>query len=111
MKDEKKLVLDLLDRGRITKEEALILLDGMDSDNINGKTERTSFEGGLKQIGKSIDGFAKKANEKYKEYEPQIQDATEKAKDLIVTKYNDISKKTGEAKKDAENIFEHDEFL
>ncbi len=115
MKEEKKLILELLEEKRISKEQALNLLEAINAKEHGSKT--SGIEQELKKFGKTVDKsftkLSKKANKTYKKYEPTINDVAEKTMNKAKDIYGDISKTIKKDKDifdDVDDIFEYDDF-
>lgn len=84
MKQERLKVLGLLEEGKISADEASMLLDKLnqaDSHHFISEDTAEQVEEKLQRFAKSAEGFAKefsqKAAEKYKEVEPKLKKASQ----------------------------------
>jgi len=81
--NEKMRVLDLLESGKITADEAANLLEVLGSSRIMSKETRENVEEKIQQFAQDVTKFAKevgcKAQVLYKEAEPKIKKASQTA--------------------------------
>ncbi len=105
MKEQRKIVLELLESDKISKEEAFKLLEVIDND-IDPNSKNNRFERELRKLGKSLDKTLVKANKKYKEYQPKVKDVTEKTLDSVKMSYKKFKKKDI----NENDIFDYDDF-
>jgi len=83
MANEKMRVLDLLEAGKITADEAAKLLDALGGSRFMNKETRDNVEEKLQQFAKDMNRFAKDVGGKvqvfYKDVEPKIKKASQQA--------------------------------
>lgn len=106
MVEERKIVLDLLEKGTISKEEAFKLLEALDK----AKDDGFDINEELKKLRDSADKFFTIAKEKVKEAEPKVQSSARQAKNKAKDIFRTLREKK-EGKPNEEDIFEHDYFL
>ncbi len=109
MVEERKIILDLLDINRITKEEAFKLLEALDKSQKSHS--KFNFDRELHKLGKSADRLIKDISDKYKKYEPNINEVAKKTKDSAINLFNNVSGKIKKEKPKENDIFEHDDFV
>lgn len=90
MKDEKKIVLQLLEEQKINKDDALKLLEALDKAKAADKN-KVDISKTLDTAKKKFGDVSLKASKKYEEIKPEIKKASKKTKDSISDIYKDIS--------------------
>jgi polyhydroxyalkanoate synthesis regulator phasin len=114
MKQAKMKVLELLEAGKITADEATRLLDAMKRTESQGfyfdEDAREEFEERVSRFTKNVDSFARefggKVESVYRDLEPKIKKASNTVLEKTAAIFDDISKSLNEslenAKKSAE---------
>ncbi len=107
MSEERKIILNLLEKGSISNEDAFKLLEALD----NTKTGSSfNIQEELDKLGKSTEKYINKAQEKFDDAVPHIQSGANKAINKAQDALRILANKTsGKSKND--DIFEHDDFL
>lgn len=109
--NEKKIILELLEQGKITKDEALRLIEAINRAENSNYTRKKSFERTFRKAGKSLDKLTDEVLEKYKKFEPTINEKTEVVRDRASDIINDICFKIDTMKKNkTSDIFDYDDF-
>lgn len=109
--NEKQIILELLEQGKITKDEALRLIEAINKAENSNYTRKKSFERSFRKVGKSLDKLSDEAVEKYKKYEPVFNEKTEVVRDRASDIINDVCFKIDTMKKKrAEDIFDYEDF-
>jgi polyhydroxyalkanoate synthesis regulator phasin len=116
MKQAKMKVLELLEMGKITADEATKLLDAMKRNDGNGgfvfdEDTREQLEEKVARFSKNVDAFAKdfgsKVESVYRDLEPKIKKASAVVLEKTAAVFDDISRSLNEslenARKAAEN--------
>ena len=98
MKEERLKVLELIENGKISAEEAAKLLDALKGGG--SRDARDEEEDKLSRVSASVDSFAKdfkeKANAAFKQVEPRFKAATRTVIEKTVGVLDDISKSLSE---------------
>ena len=112
MKKERLKVLDMVEKGTITVEEASRLLENL---AVTGEASREhelveDFEESASNFAHSVEVFLKdmggKVGEKYKDMEPKIRVATKKVVEKTAVLMDDLSKSLHESAKNMESKLE-----
>jgi len=112
MKQERMKILDLLDEGKITADEAAKLLDVIKSskDSNDGwfvfdSETSENMEEKFKTFTKNVDSFARefggKVQEAYKHMEPKIKKASQTVLEKTASVFDDISRSLNESLENA----------
>ena len=102
MNNEKMRVLDLLEAGKITADEAAKLLESLGNGSWGmSKESRENVEERLQQFGKDLSKFAKdagcKLQEFYKELEPKVKKATQHAAEKAACALDSLAQNINES--------------
>ena len=104
--NEKMKVLELLEAGKITAEEAAKLIDSLGGARFISKESMDNVEDRLSQFGKDISCFAKDAGAKlqelYKDLEPKIKKATQQAAEKAANALDNLANNINESIEAAE---------
>ena len=115
MKQERMKVLELLESGKITAEEATRLLETIKRPEHGGfafdDDTKEQFEEKVNRFTKNVDGFARdfgsKVENAYREFEPKLKKASQVVLEKTASIFDDISKSLNEsleqARKNAES--------
>ncbi len=106
MSEERKIILNLLEKGSISNEEAFKLLEALD----NTKGNKFDLEQELDKLGKSTEKYVRLAQEKFDEAVPHIQSGANKVINKAQDALKTLANKTSNKSKN-DDIFEHDDFL
>jgi len=94
-KTERMRVLDLLDAGKITADEATKLLDALGGSHFISKESRDNLEERVGQFAKEVNKFAKdigcKVQDMYKDVEPKIKKASQSALEKAAAVLDDLA--------------------
>ena len=106
MNNEKMRVLDLLDAGKITADEARLLLEAMGGNRFMSKETRENVEEKLQRFAKDCGKLAKevgcKVQEIYKDVEPKIKKASQTALEKAASVLEDLACTINESLEKAE---------
>jgi len=95
MNNEKIRVLDMLDAGKITAEEAARLLDALKGQSFMAKETRDNVEDKLRHFGQECSRLAREAGTKlqvlYKEVEPKVKKASQAALEKAACVLEDLA--------------------
>jgi len=103
MKKERIKILDMLEAGKISVDDAARLLESLrtGSGEFEWSQDYEDAEAKLHQFSKNVDSFAREFSEKFsvvfKEVEPKLKSATKKVLDKTVTLLDDVSRSLHEA--------------
>ena len=100
-KTERMRVLDLLESGKITADEATKLLDSLGGPHLMSKESRENLEERVGNFAKEVNKFAKeigcKMQEMYKEAEPKIKKASQTALEKAAAALDDLAHNIAES--------------
>jgi len=95
MNNEKLRVLDMLDAGKITADEAARLLEALKGPGFMNKETRENVEDRLRQFGQECGRLAREAGSKlqvvYKEVEPKVKKASQAALEKAACVLEDLA--------------------
>ena len=102
MKKERIKILEMVEEGKISVDEAAKLLEALKTNGDFGwSPDYEDAEEKLHQFSKNVDSFAREFSEKFsvvfKEVEPKLKSATKKVLDKTVTLLDDVSRSLHEA--------------
>lgn len=108
MKKERLKVLEMVESGKISVEEASKLLEALKSStDLDWEPDYDDAEEKLNQFSKNVDAFAKDFSDKFsstfKEVEPKLRAATKTVIEKTVSIIDDISKSLNETAKNLDN--------
>jgi len=99
--NEKMRVLELLEAGKITADEAAKLLEALGSSKLMSKETRENVEEKLHQFAKDVNKFAKecgcKMKEFYKAAEPKIKKASQTALEKAAAALDSLAHNIGDS--------------
>ena len=105
--NEKVRVLDLLEAGKITADEAARLLEALGSNRLMSKETRENVEERLHQFANDVAKFAKEAGckmqEFYKEVEPKIKKASQCALEKAAAALDNLANNISESLEKSES--------
>lgn len=108
MKEEKKIILQLLEEQKINKDEALKLLDALDKAKETSKN-KIDINKSLDSAKKKFEDVSFKAGKKYEELKPEIKKASKKTKNNISEMYKDLSNIIGKKSEVKDEIIDINE--
>ena len=104
--NEKMRVLELLEAGKITADEAAALINALGSSKFMSKETRDNVEEKLHQFAHDVNKFAKEAGCKVKEYykaaEPKIKKASQTALEKAASALDNLAQSISESLDKAE---------
>lgn len=109
MKEEKGIVLQLLEDGKINKEEAMKLYEGLN--RAEEQPTNSAIGKGFKKISNAFGKATETVSDKYKEVEPAIKEKSKEVYNKAQDKVSDVYSKIDEKKQKAEDIIDHDDFV
>lgn len=105
MKEERRIVLKLLEENKINKDEALKLLDAIDKAKVSER-KKVNIVKGFNKAKDTFNDVSLKATKKYEELKPELQKATEKTKSTISEVYKDVSDTIKTKSKEKSEVYE-----
>jgi len=100
-KPEKMRVLDMLDAGKITADEATQLLDALSGPQFISKDTRDNLEERISKFASEVNAFAKdvgcKVHGMYKDVEPKIKKASQTALEKTAAVLDDLANNINES--------------
>lgn len=105
LKEERLLILNMIQEGKITVEDGTRLLDAIKAGSIE-ECQGFDMEEKINKFSSSVDSFAKDVSSKvgtaFRDAEPKIKKATKKALEKTALVIEDISKSLNESVKNME---------